>query len=49
MNFSTFEMKFLGLQSINFYILSIFTQIFHSDTKKKPSAPNALKFSQFLA
>ena len=28
------EIKFLGLQSMNFYILSISTLIFYSETKK---------------
>ena len=28
------EIKFLGLQSINFYMLNISTLIFHSETKK---------------
>ena len=53
-NFSTFEMKifhfrkFLGLQWINFYILSISTLTFNSETKNA-GAPNTLKFSRFLA
>ena len=41
------DVKFLGLQSMNFYVLSISALIFYSKTKKA-GAPNTLKFSKLL-
>ena len=34
---------------MKFYISSTSTVIFHSETKKKPGAPNSSKFFRFLA
>ena len=42
------EIKFLGFQSVNFYLLSISALIFYSETKNA-ATPNTLMFSRFLA